>query len=694
MTQNGTPHQRPRNDQAVTDQASVDPARGDQAVKVPVLEDRVLNLADVGFGITDDNGRLRWVNQALSTMLGLPAGQAVGHSLPALLPGVPDAPGGGPTVVAPAVEELKHLWLEITCVAMDGELLYRAVNVTGWRDRELAVAQQTYALHRAQVLGRMGNWEWFIAEDRVVWSDALVEMFGYPAGIELDYAGYAAHIHPEDVPTLERAVRRAIRGGDRFHYVHRITMRDGVSRRVFECFGEVIRDEHGQPVRLLGTAHDITQVHHVQAELRRMAEEDPLTGLPNRRALTRELERHLACGDRGAFLLLDLDNFKDVNDLHGHAMGDRVMRGLATALRGELVDGNMIGRLGGDEFAVVLPEVDIIEAQTVAHKLCAAVAGMPLMTGGTRMTASIGIAPFASGNGWETVLANADMALYASKDAGRNRVTAYDPLHYADTAKRVSVIDRVRRALESGGFALHAMPIVDLLRRETLGYELLLRLEDGQDPPYGPAEFLPAAERSDLVLSIDRWVLEQAIEVLDNPAYPDLWFNVNVSGRTLEDQDFADFVLDRLASSGVAPGRLGLEITETAAMTNVDAARSLAEKLRAAGCRIALDDFGAGFGSFVHLKRLPITGLKIDGEFVRALDTSPRDQVLVRAMVDIARGLNLTVVAEWVDRPEQVTALIELGVHVAQGYHLGRPRPLHTLLTEAATPMISAVKSG
>jgi diguanylate cyclase (GGDEF)-like protein len=657
---------------------------------------QVLDLADVGFGLTDDNGKLRWVNHALATMLGLPAEQAVGHSLHALLPGVPETVGPDLTVVSPAVEEHKHLWLEISCSRMGDDLLYRAIDVTKWRDRELAVAQQTYALRRAQVLGRMGNWEWFIEDDRVVWSDALIEMFGRTSGIQLDFAAYAEHVHPADLPKLESAIRRAIRTGDRFHYVHRVAMPDGISERVFECFGEVLRDEHGQPVRLLGTAHDITQVHHVQTELRKMAEEDPLTGLPNRRALTRELERHLAAGDRGALLLLDLDNFKDVNDLRGHAVGDRVMRRLAAALRGELTEGNMIGRLGGDEFAVVLPDADNVEAELMARKLAGAVESLPVVAGAasSRMTASVGIAPFSSGEGWESVLANADLALYASKNAGRNRVTAYDPGHYADTAKRVSLLDRVRFALERGGFTLHAMPMVNLPTGDTLGYELLLRLEDGQDPPCGPAEFLPAAERSDLVLAIDRWVLDQAIAALVSPAAPDLWFNVNVSGRTLEDQDFGDFVLDKLASSGVAPGRLGLEITETAAMTNLDAARSLALKLRSAGCRIALDDFGSGFGSFIHLKHLPITGLKIDGEFVRAIDSSTRDAVLVKGIMEIARGLGLSAVAEWVERPSQVDALIGLGVRVAQGYHLGKPRPLSNLLTRTGPSLTGAGADG
>ncbi|HEV2780260.1 MAG TPA: EAL domain-containing protein [Actinophytocola sp.] len=534
----------------------------------------VLDATDAAFAVTDQRCRVRWANRVMAELLGLSAEQCVGRSLPALLAGAPDGPHDGVVVSFRVVSasacrkggpepDAEIRWLEVRCTALpDGRLLYRAADVTRWRERELDSAQ----------LGKN--------------------------------------------------------------------------------------------------------------DLLRMAEEDPLTGLPNRRTLTRALEHHLALGGRGALLLLDLDNFKDINDLRGHPAGDRVMCMLANVLRERLNDGQVLGRLGGDEFAVVLPGADEREATEVADRLRTAVAAVPLAGGSTatRTTVSAGVAKFDSGESWQAVLANADLALYASKAAGRNRVTVYEQGHYMDTALRVTVLDRVRAALANGHLSLNAMPMVKLGSGRVIGHELLLRLEDGRQPAMGPGEFLPAAERSDLVLDIDRWVAGTAIDALVAHPYPGLRFNVNVSGRTLEDEDFGDFVLDRLAAAGVAPGRLGFEITETAAVTNVDAARSLAQQLRASGCRISLDDFGAGFGSFVHLKQLPITGVKIDGEFVRGIDYGSRDTVLVQGIVDIARGLGLSVVAEWVERSSQVDALARLGVRVAQGFHLGRPEPLADLL--------------
>ncbi|TQM78104.1 PAS domain S-box-containing protein/diguanylate cyclase (GGDEF)-like protein [Saccharothrix saharensis] len=662
------------------------------------LHREVLDRADVGFGVTDANGRLAWVNPALAEILGVPADHVVGRSLPALLPGAPERPRSGLALLTPSAYRKGHRWLEVTCQHLDpadtgadaepGEqLLYRVVDVTAWRDRELEATHEADALRRAQVLGRMGTWEWHVTEDRVVWSDTLLEMFGFSPDTELDFDGYAALVHPEDLAMIQATLEEAMRSGAGFSYTHRMLLAEGTVERWFECFGEVVADEDGSPLRVLGTAHDITRARRVHDELLALAEQDPLTGLANRRAVTRELERQLASGGPGAMLLLDLDNFKDVNDLRGHAVGDRLMKTLASALRSRLSSSQLIGRLGGDEFAVVLPGATPADAARVAEGLRDAVAALPLVGAARSLTVSTGVAEYGPGDTWELVLANADLALYASKAAGRNRVTVYEPGHYADTAKRVSVLDRLRAALDHGGLALHAMPMVELATDKTLGHELLLRLEDGQDPYLGPAEFLPEAERSDLVLDIDRWVLSTAIDALVGHPDPDLRFNVNISGRTLEDEDFGGFVLDRLATAGVAPGRLGLEITETAAVTNLDAARALALQLRGFGCRIILDDFGSGFGSFVHLKHLPITGIKIDGEFVRGIDERSTDAVLVAGIVQIARGLGLSAVAEWVERPAQVDALVRLDVGIGQGFHLGRPLPLaHVLSAQSQRP--------
>jgi diguanylate cyclase (GGDEF)-like protein len=666
-----------------------------------------LHRIDMGIAITSPSGRICWANTAAATMIGLTTEHSLRRSLPALLPGIPDVPERKSVVLGPTAGSGPRRWYEVRCRALsdvptddptgDGDghlselsreldesdlLLYTITDVTTRRERELDIAEREQTLSRVQSLGGLGSWEWFPSDGRFECSQALREMLGVTGTAPATYESHASLVHPDDLNTLERALAGALRTGERFMVTYRILTADTGTERALECHGEVVMAEDGGPLQVMAMVHDITRSFHTQAELVRLAEQDALTGLPNRRALTGALERHLATSGgasaAGALLLLDIDNFKDINDLHGHAAGDRVMRELAATLSGFLRPGQILGRLGGDEFAVLVPDGTHGEAAELGRRLRDAVAQQPMRIGGSllRTTVSIGVAPFLSGRDWEHALATADLALYASKAAGRNRVTTYQDGHYADTLERVSVLSRVRTAMDEDLLDLHAMPIVDLRSGRTVSYELLLRLCDGRTPELTPTEFLAAVEPTDLILAVDRWVVTTAIRALAACPAPRVPFEVNVSGRTVEDKEFADFVLARLAEAHVPADRFGLEITETAALTNISAAQQLALRLRAAGCRLSLDDFGAGFGSFVHLKHLPVSGVKIDGEFVRTVDASVDDPVFVGAIVQMARGLGLTVVAEWVQRRSQVDLLTGLGVTLAQGFHLGRPEPL------------------
>ena len=294
------------------------------------------------------------------------------------------------------------------------------------------------------------------------------------------------------------------------------------------------------------------------------------------------------------------------------------------------------------------------------------------------VTVSIGVAPIAAGQSSDATLAHADLALYAAKGAGRNRARLFCDAHYQSAAHRVSLLQRVGAALEEGTMRLYAQPIVDLRTGGAARHELLIRLRDGLEPALSPADFLPAAERTDLVLELDRWVLEHAVRALADPRAQaaGLRLEVNVSARSLENPDLGRWILELLKEAEVAPERFGLEITETTAIKSLDAARLLATRLTEAGCGFALDDFGAGFGSFSYLKYLPFTTVKIAGEFVRQVDDHDVDRALVSAVVGVAHQLGMRTVAEQVDRPALVTHLRALGVDDGQGFHLGRPRPL------------------
>ena len=438
------------------------------------------------------------------------------------------------------------------------------------------------------------------------------------------------------------------------------------------------------PHRVLATARDVTEAHRTRQELAFLADHDPLTGVANRRRIMGRLAECAARPGGAALLLIDVDNFKDINDLRGHAAGDRVIREIARNVQARLAPDVLLGRLGGDEFAVIVPDVDDAAALDLAEDLCDLVSRTPVVdrADAIRITISIGVAVVGGRVDPETWLAHADLALYEAKRVGRNRARLFSPGQYHEAVRRVSVLQRVSAALDEGTMHLDAQPIVDLATGRTGRHELLIRLRDGRDPPLGPAEFLPAAERTDLVLRIDRWVLSRAVDALAAPSAraAGLCFEVNVSARSLDDPELGLWILNQLKLAEVEPGRLGLEITETAAISNLDAARCLARQLTEAGCGIALDDFGAGFASFSHLKHLPFTAVKIAGEFVRQADGDPVDRALITAVVGVARQLGMRTVAEHVDRRPMVAHLRTLGVDDGQGYLLGRPRPLADLL--------------
>jgi diguanylate cyclase (GGDEF)-like protein len=387
----------------------------------------------------------------------------------------------------------------------------------------------------------------------------------------------------------------------------------------------------------------------------------------------------------GALLLIDVDNFKDINDMRGHAVGDVVLQGLAQTLA-EALPTAVLGRLGGDEFAVILESGSGLDGLGVAGTLCDKVGRHPTVIDGVtiRVTISVGTVSLAAAASSDMALARANLALYEAKEAGRGCARLFTSERYEHVARRVSVVQRVRDALDGGLMALDAQPVVDLTSRKVQGYELLLRLRDGRQPDLGPAEFMGVLGHSDLMLSLDRWVLQQAVAALASAVArrERLRLHVNISSRSVVDPEFGQFVLSALHAARVDPSQLGLEIAESAVVTSLDAARHLAETLTGAGCRFTLDDFGAGLGSFVCLRGLPFTTVKIDGDFLRRADTSSADTVLVEAVVQIAHCLGMYTIAENVDREPLALTLRNLGVDYAQGFLIGRPRPLADLLGE------------
>ncbi len=431
---------------------------------------------------------------------------------------------------------------------------------------------------------------------------------------------------------------------------------------------------------------DITERRRFQEELEHLASHDPLTGLLNRRRFEEELERALAHvrrhGDGAAVITLDIDNFKHVNDTYGHPVGDELLRACAQQLTARVRTTDQIGRLGGDEFGVILSRTPPADARAVARELLEELRGIGVDVGEriVRVTASAGLRSLEPSDARTAgeLLGEADMAMYDAQEQGRDRLSVIRPgdLQPERVRLRMRWSERIRDALEGEGFVLFEQPILHLARSEVDRSELLLRMIGDAGEPIAPGAFLPIAERYGQIQAIDRWVVRHAIELLAErqAAGSPLGMEVNLSGESISDASVVDFIIAEIGNADIDPTALVFEVTETAAIGNLERACQLAQQLAGLGCAFALDDFGAGFGSFSYLKHLPLDIIKIDGEFVRQLPRSRHDQVTVRAIVDIAVGLGKETVAEFVENEPTLKLLRKLGVDRAQGYHIGRPR--------------------
>jgi diguanylate cyclase (GGDEF)-like protein/PAS domain S-box-containing protein len=451
-------------------------------------------------------------------------------------------------------------------------------------------------------------------------------------------------------------------------------------------------DDSGEPLYFIAQVQDITERRQFEAKLSHLADHDALTGLFNRRRLEHELDRQVAYTERyrtgAALLMLDLDNFKYVNDTLGHAMGDELIVRVANALRERLRDTDVIARLGGDEFAIILPETDTAAAEVLATGLLETIAHDGIVLderSAIQVSASIGIAAIEHGTlrTPAELMMNADVAMYDAKEAGRGRFSVHDAADHAGRlTDGVTWAEAIRTALATDAFVLYQQPVLDLRTNEIARHELLLRMVGAQGEHIEPATFLYIAERFGLVQEIDTWVVRQAIALIAEQAGRGrrLALEVNLSGLSLTSPEVLATIESELTETGIDPTCLTFEITETAAIVNIQKARAFAERIAELGCTFALDDFGAGFGSFYYLKHLPFDYLKIDGEFVRNLTDSVKDQAVVKSLARIATELGKQTVAEFVEDAETLELVRRYGVDFAQGFHIGVPQPVATWL--------------
>ncbi|HXY98246.1 MAG TPA: EAL domain-containing protein [Steroidobacteraceae bacterium] len=465
--------------------------------------------------------------------------------------------------------------------------------------------------------------------------------------------------------------------------------RSNGGERSIELSASPVRNEAKEVVGAALLLHDVTELRGLARQMSYQATHDALTGLVNRREFERRLEEAIDGGHRGdgqhVLCYLDLDRFKLVNDTSGHLAGDSMLREVAKLLRDAVRDSDTVARLGGDEFGMLLIGCPLEKARQIADDVCRSVGDYRFVWKDRifNIGVSVGLVEISRESGTlEELMAAADTACYVAKKQGSGRVAVYSARDeaLARHSGEIQWLQRLQGALKENRFQLYHQVIVPTHGTDGgPAMEVLIRLRDENGHELPPAEFMRAAERYRLMGLVDRWVVQTTLAALGRgalPLQPDRSVAINISGQTLGDVQFLEFVVECLDSTGVSPAQICFEITESAVVANLEHARRFIGVLHGMGCQFALDDFGSGVGSFSNLKNLPLDYLKIDGSFIRNLARDTVNQAMVTAMIKLARTLNFKVIAEQVEDSAALEAARRIGVDYLQGYAIGKPQPL------------------
>lgn len=541
-----------------------------------------------------------------------------------------------------------------------------------------------------------GVWDWDLQTNAVFVSTRYKEILGYPPDATLNvFDSWSADIHPNDRHAVLAGLTATLEDGIPSQAEYRLRCHDGSYVWVLSRANVVARDDHGRPLRMTGTLTDISHTKRAEEAIQHHSNVDHLTGLPNRRRFRDHLHKALQHANlRGtalALLLIDLDHFKEVNDLRGQDIGDRLLVQVAERLKSCLPPSGVVARLGGDEFAVLLPELpESVAAEHIAREVIVKLAA-PFRLGGdmTYISASVGTTTYpADSQNTEELLRNADQALHEAKRAGRNQYEVFTPSMRAAAQGRIQLVHDLRGAITNNELHLHYQPIVDLGSGKIVKAESLLRWAHPIHGLVEPSRFIPLAEEFGLIHEIGNWVFAEAAawshrwsEKLGRP------FQLSVNCSPLQFLDQPEDWLGVLANEGIRPEHIALEITEGVLLGASPQISELLSRYKTAGMQIALDDFGTGYCSLRYLMQFDINYLKIDRSFVRDVSRNKGGQAIVESVITMAHRLGLQVIAEGVEEPEQEAFLRNSGCDYGQGYLFSRPvsahRMEHLLLQQA-----------
>jgi diguanylate cyclase (GGDEF)-like protein/PAS domain S-box-containing protein len=657
---------------------------------------RVIQALSEGVFVQDRTGKILSVNRAAATILGLDVTDLAGRSTAGMAWDIVDEHGiavaaddrpgrrcietGEPTIgevfgMRGPSQALKWIEIDARPLLRRGDDEPYAV-VSTVRDVTARRAAEDSVRIQSDLLDAAG--QAIIGTDRLgcvsFWNKAATRMYGWTRDEAVGQ--YVLDVIPAiDSDAQIDEITACIARNETWTGDVWIQCKDRTLLQVFTTTTPML-DAAGDLVACVGVSTDITERKLAESELARLALHDPLTDLPNRLLLVTRLDELLSRrelhGDAVVVLFIDLDRFKVINDGIGHQTGDEVLRAAAQRLAVAFPD-EFIARFGGDEFVLLHTAPNRIDTDVLAARIHA-VFERPIAVNGYELflTASVGVAHATDDDTSETLLRDADSAMYEAKDYGRSRTTVFDETLRERATRRLDWENSLRHALDRTEFRLVYQPVVALADCAPVGFEALLRWDHPRLGSVSPADFIPVAEDTGSIVEIGAWVIDEAVGQLARwdreLGIVNLWMTVNVSTRQLATASLVGTIRAALTESGIEPSRLHLEITETALLLDDDRSIKTLRALRDMGVRLAIDDFGTGYSSLTYLKQLPIDVLKIDRSFVDGLGTDPNDTSIVRMILSLASALDLTAIAEGVETELQLDALREYGCELGQGY--------------------------
>ncbi len=652
------------------------------------------NLPD-NIGRWDCEGRHLYINPVYERTLGKSAAEVIGTL-------IPDAHGAVKAAILQVAVTGEIITVAQTVTTKEGNTEYHEVNLAPERDLsgkiisvlgigrdvterkhiEMVLEKSEQSLKEAQRIAHVGNWDVDMVNDMLTWSDETYRIWEidkeyFPATFE----AFIETVHPEDRELVIKMYNDSLLNRSVYDVEHRLLFPDGRIKYIHER-GEPHYDATGKPIRFIGVSLDITERKASEEKIKHMAHHDGLTQLPNR-VLAKERAQQIIAqtkrvGAKAAFLFIDLDGFKDINDSLGHSARDLLLITIASRLQLCTQENDTISRQGGDEFLIILSEIYDETAITVtAEKILKELAKpVEITTHTLSVSGSIGIAIYPDhGDIFEVLLKNADTAMYRAKELGKNTHCLYTQQMNYNQIGVFQLQNDLKSATKNNEFVLFYQPQIDLAKNKITGAEALIRWQHPQRGMIPPMSFIPIAESSGMIVQIGQWVIEEACRqaALWHEQGIKICVAVNISAMQFKRGNLEDVVKNALISSQLDPKWLELELTESVMMHDAEKTLQSIRNLKALGVQLSIDDFGTGYSSLAYLKRFAVDKLKIDQSFIRDILNNPEDAIIVQTIIQMSKNLNLLTIAEGVENQEILEVVKNFGCDEVQGYHFAKP---------------------